>query len=115
MIGWIIVSLLFLLLWGFMLFEIGKMDETKVLFYLMLYLPIALPVLLSFILAPMTVMGVLISLSSWAIILLLVMIIEKIAWGVTLREISGEDQMVWFYLSYIIPLFWILYRVTKLR
>ena len=48
-------------------------------------------------------------------IILILYAIERIAWILTLEKVAGEDQLVWFYIIYIIPFFgWFFYRVINL-
>ena len=105
-------------IWTFALFKIGRKDKNKVVFYSLLYLPLLIPFFVGLIVFPTVYVDVfnMLNLSVWFLILLIALIVERVAWGFTLKLVSGNDELVWFYFVYYIPLFgWLLYRATKLR
>ena len=113
---WTIIGLLLSFAWIFLLFKIGQKKDNAFLFFLLLYAPVLIPLLIIGIINPGFFASLFAVLSTWAVIVLLAVIFERLAWGVTLREISGNDELVWFYIAYSIPLIgWLLYRVTKIR
>lgn len=118
LLGFIILFALYVG-WIYFLFRIGQKKDYGMLFFTLLYLPLLLPFIVVAFLsfgAFSTILALFTKLSLWSIILVGVLILEKIAWGVTLKEISGEDKLVWFYIAYIIPFFgWFFYRIVNIR
>ena len=107
-----IVSLIASLVWGLILFWIGQKKRNTAIFYTLLYGPIAVGIIMALIAGQISF-----SIASiWSLILIVSIIAEKIMWGITLKHASGEDELIWFYVVLIIPLFgWILYWLTKVR
>lgn len=111
-----IISLLISIAWAYMLFRIGMKKKNTTLFYVLLYAPMVLPLLISVVIFTSVFTSIVNVFGAWALILLITLAFERVAWGITLREISGNDELVWFYVVYYIPLFgWLLYRLTKIR
>ena len=46
---------------------------------------------------------------------ILLIVVFWIFWAETIRVMAGEDERVWFYLTLILPLMAIIYRLVKLR
>jgi hypothetical protein len=97
-----IISGLVSLIYTFAIFKVGVSDS-KGTFFTLLYLPYIL--LITAYVLSMEILWV----------FLAIFVIERIIWGATLKEISGEDQLVWFYLVYYVPFLWIFYWATKIR
>jgi len=109
-----ILTIIFTLIWIFVLFKIGQKQEPYI-FYLVLYSTFIIPIILTIILTPLILAYLTASLSSWLIIFFLIFVLERIAWGVSLNEVAGNEQIGWFYLIYSIPLMWLIYRVSLLK
>ena len=100
-----IISLVLSIIWALALFVIGQTKKRKDwLFYAVLYAPVIFGLIYYW--SVFSALGAL---------LLIIFAIERIAWGTTAREASGEDKLVWFLVILFIPLLgWLLYRATKL-
>lgn len=99
----------------FLLFVLGQNDKRKWLFYSIVWFPFLIVGLWMLLISPLGSIALLVSLPLGLKLILGAIIIERIGWGITLREISGEDRLVWFYIAATVPLFgWLLYRVVRL-
>jgi hypothetical protein len=111
------IEILFLIIglvaWIYGLFLLGKANSD--FFYYMLYAPIIFILLLMSVTSLESVLSLIYSLESWTLILVLLTVVERIAWGITLKEIAGEDKLIWFYLTYTTPFMWFIYRIVKIR
>jgi len=108
-----IIGIVLSLGWIYLLFHLGSKDKDTI-FYTLIYLPLLPGILLFAILFPLIIANLLTMFNVWAIILLIVFVAERLAWGLTLKEISGEKKLVWFYIAYSVPfLGWFLYQITK--
>lgn len=111
---WYIISGIVGLLWIYLLFAIGQLDK-KVAFFLMLYIPSILTTGLYLIVLSDYLVSIALALSVWMFFLIAIVVLERIAWGIALKEISGRDKLVTFYLVYMFPVVgWIVYYLTRL-
>lgn len=111
-----IIGLILSLAWIYLLFRIGQKKDNAFIFYMLLYAPVLISLLLIGVISFTASLEIFNTLSAWTLIILLVVILERLAWGITLNEISGEDRLVWFYIAYLVPFFgWFLYRLTNIR
>lgn len=109
---YMILALVLSAAWVFVLFKTGQSRKQKLLFWVLVYVPVALSILWSLLTTP----EMFIAFGAWSFLVLIAFVGERLAWGFTLKVAAGEDELVWFYIIYWVPLFgWFLYRVTKLR
>jgi len=48
------------------------------------------------------------------LIILLVFVLERFMWAISLKSASGEDDMAWFFVIFYLPIIgWMLYYITK--
>ena len=107
-----IISIIFSFLWIYLLFWIGQ-GKKQLLFYLLLYLPYIFMIVPLFIF-PSIFITIVTTLSSWFLIIIIAMIGERILWGMSLKDASGQDKLVWFYLIFFFPLIgWMAYWGTQ--
>lgn len=112
----VLISIAFPLIWTYVLFRTGQSRGRTALFYVLLYAPLVLGTLWNIIVAPEAILAFFGILGAWGIIAILIFALERIGWGFTLKEISGEDRLVWFYIAYWVPFFgWFLYRLVNIR
>ena len=100
------------LLYGLLLYFIGKSrkDHTK-LFYVVAGVPILFGLLSSLAYASQLIgqIGI-----GWIFVIFLMLVSERAVWVITLRKVSGEKRIAWFFIILFIPLLgWLLYWVTE--
>lgn len=106
------IGLIISLLWIGLIYYVGNKNK-KIAFFLMAYFYWII-VAVIFVLFPQIFQLLMLILSSWFIIIFLVIIVDQIIWSITLYEASGDENLVWFYIIYLIPFIgWFLYRITK--
>lgn len=85
-----------------------KSNKSYLWFYLMIYAPYALGILFLIFIS-------VVQLSGFMIFIAILIIIEKIFWGMALKEAAGRDQLIWFFIIWLFPVVgWLLYYITKL-
>jgi len=106
------VGIIVSIVWGIILYEIGKSKrDYDLVFYFLLYSPVCLDLFIS-ILANLQFLLQLSIVINLAIILCV--LIERIIWGITLRKVSGESKLSWFFIILLAPLVgWMFYWVTE--
>lgn len=108
-LGWSTLGLLVALLYGLYIFHMGQKRRKEWQFYALLSVPILATVLFAIFFENILA-------SVFGIIVLVIFVVERVAWMFTLKEVAGEDRLVWFYLIFLVPLLgWLLYRSTSLR
>ena len=89
------------------LYNLGKKEKNIGLFMLICIFPNVLLVLMM--IALMSISGIFIP----GIIILIIFLIERILWSITLFGISGDEKPATFTIVYLIPLAWLFYRAFK--
>lgn len=111
MIEQISAIIVLLVLVGYMIlvyFLAQSKKDRQWLFYLVLYLP-QVAGLLSLFLMALVAPSVII----W--ILLVLILAERLMWGMTLYEVAGDEKVVWYCIIFLVPVFgWVFYRLVKL-
>ncbi len=103
----IIVSIL----WTMLLFKIGQ-SKKKVSkwFYPLLYAPLVISAIM-YLAGPATFAGLF---GLWIMVTILAVTLERFIWGITLKKVSGEDKMGWFFVIMYLPIFgWMIYYITE--
>lgn len=109
---WVAVGVMYLLF----LFHLGKKDKHKKWFYVLIHAAWVLPFILLFLISPIGLFIGILALPTWIQLLLLIFVVERYVWGITLREASGKDRLVWFYIIAPFPLIgWFFYRAVQVR
>lgn len=113
----VFIGLICLILFGSyigFLFNLGQSRKRnkKYFFYFLVYVPVIISLL--FAVNTSGILG-LIPNSLIGLLSLSFLILERIAWAITLREVAHKDELVWFLLVFIFPFMWVLYRVVNLR
>jgi len=101
----LIVGLVASLAYSLFLFTIGQKKRSKTLFFVFLYVPII------FLFFYLQQTAQLVSVNPWIFVLLG---IERIFWGFTLKEIASDEKVAWFYVVSYLPAGWVLYHLTRL-
>jgi hypothetical protein len=109
-----LASILLFVVWGYILWRLtqSKYKYGSVYFYLLLFTPILLPLLLTLITGGMVS---LMTMGMMGFILFIVLIVYLGLWSYTLYEVGGEDKLVWFILILLLSPFWIIYRIVGIR
>ena len=111
----ILLGIVLAFAWIGLLFYIGQSEKRSILFYILLYLPY-LAVIAIFAIFPEAFIDVVTKFNAFLWIMVIFFVMERIAWGLTLNENSGNDEVITFYLVYLFGFIgWWIYRLTQLN